>query len=153
MKRILLPPVAWLLIVMVMGGLYAICPANPWLPQPYNWLGIAFVVAGWAIASWHARLFRKLGTNINTFGEPGTLTHEGLFRRSRNPMYLGMLTALIGVALVMGTACVLIGPVVFFALAQCWYIPAEERALAGKFGEEYLGYRKDVPRWFGVGRR
>ncbi|KQB60523.1 methyltransferase family protein [Acidovorax facilis] len=147
MKPLLLPPVVWLVSVVCMLVLHWKSPIAVWLPQPYNWLGLALIMAGLGIANWHARLFRRLGTNINTFGEPGELTMEGLFRRTRNPMYLGMFISLFGVACVLGSTSALAGPVAFFALAQFWYIRSEEEAMTLKFGDKYIEYQRSVPRW------
>lgn len=147
MKYLLLPPLVWLMAVACMLALHWNHPVAVWFPQPYNWMGLSLIIAGLGIANWHARLFRRRGTNINTFGEPGELTMEGLFRRTRNPMYLGMLCALLGVACVLGSISPIAGPVAFFALAQFWYIPIEEQAMTMKFGDKYMAYRRSVPRW------
>jgi protein-S-isoprenylcysteine O-methyltransferase Ste14 len=122
-------------------------PITQVLPQPVNWVGLVFIAAGLGIATWHARLFRRIGTNINTFGEPGMLTTEGLFRRTRNPMYLGMVLCLAGVACTLGSITPIVGPIIFFILANYWYIPLEEKAMTLKFGIEYLEYQRSVPRW------
>jgi len=62
-------------------------------------------------------------------------------------MYLGMVVSLVGVACVLGSISSTAGPLVFFILANYWYIPLEERAMALKFGKEYLEYQRSVPRW------
>jgi len=147
MQRLLLPPIVFLATIGVMVLLHLKLPVAEWLPRPFNWAGLLFIAAGLGCAQWHARLFRRLGTNINTFGEPGTLATDGLFRRTRNPMYLGMLIALTGVACTLGTLAPLAGPAAFFILANTWYIPLEERAMALKFGGDYRDYQRTVPRW------
>ncbi len=147
MRILLLPPVVVLMAISLMLVLHAQWPIAHWLVSPFNWIGWVLVACGFAAANWHARLFRHLNTNINTFGEPGSLTREGLFRRTRNPMYLGMLVCLIGVACVLGSLSPLVGPLGFFVLANFWYIPIEEKAMANKFADEYLDYKHTVPRW------
>lgn len=131
MRLLLLPPIVVLLCAGLMAALHRAWPLATWLPSPWNWLG----------------LVPALGTNLNTFGEPGSLRTEGLFRRTRNPMYLGMLIALLGLAATLGSASALAGPLVFFVLAQGYYVPVEERAMALKFGAAYDDYRRRVPRW------
>ncbi|HEX5738685.1 MAG TPA: isoprenylcysteine carboxylmethyltransferase family protein [Hydrogenophaga sp.] len=148
MKNLLLPPVLWFATVGLMLMLHFNQPLALWLPRPYNWIGLLLVVVGIGMAQWHARHFRRIGTNINTFGEPGELTYEGLFRRTRNPMYLGMMIAVVGVAVALGTVSPLVGPVAFFLLVQFWYVPVEEKAMAEKFGQRYAEYREAVPRWW-----
>jgi len=146
-RFLLLPPVLLIMSIGMMSLLHVELPIAQLVPRPVNWVGFALVAAGLGVANWHARLFRRIGTNINTFGEPGTLTTEGLFRRTRNPMYLGMVVSLVGVACVLGSISSTAGPLVFFILANYWYIPLEERAMALKFGKEYLEYQRSVPRW------
>lgn len=147
MQWLLLPPVVLIMSAGLMVVLHQNVPIAEVVPQPFNWGGLLLVVAGLAGANWHARLFRRLGTNINTFGEPGTLTTEGLFRRTRNPMYLGMVVTLVGLACVLGSLSPFVGPAGFFVLAHFWYIPLEERAMALKFGDAYAAYQHAVPRW------
>ncbi|MGN6829029.1 methyltransferase family protein [Paucibacter sp. M5-1] len=147
MRVLLLPPFVFLMLAGLMWAAHVCAPLGLWLPRPLNWAGLGLIALGLGLAQWHARLFRRIGTNINTFGEPDRLTTEGLFRRSRNPMYLGLLIALLGLALTLGSLSPLFGPLSFFALAQCWYIPLEERAMAAKFGAEYARYRQAVRRW------
>jgi protein-S-isoprenylcysteine O-methyltransferase Ste14 len=117
------------------------------VPQPVNWLGALLIVAGLAVSAWHSRMFERLGTNIDTFGEPGSFTKEGLFGRTRNPMYLGFLTALAGLTFILGSLSPIAILLVFFAMTQFWYIPTEERAMSRKFGDEYAEYQRTVPRW------
>lgn len=148
MRLLLLPPIVVLLCAGLMAALHQAWPLATWLPSPWNWLGLVPALGGLGMAQWHARMFRRVGTNINTFGEPGSLRTEGLFRRTRNPMYLGMLIALLGLAATLGSASALAGPLVFFVLAQGYYVPVEERAMALKFGAAYDDYRRRVPRWW-----
>lgn len=147
MKRLLLPPMFCLLTITLMIVLHFKYPLMIWLSPPYNWLGLIAIAVGFAMANWHAQLFRQLGTNINTFDEPGVLTKKGLFRRTRNPMYLGMLIILLGVSSLLGSITPLVGPMMFFVIAQTWYIPIEERAMSRKFGNQYLEYQRSVARW------
>jgi protein-S-isoprenylcysteine O-methyltransferase Ste14 len=147
MKWYLIPLTHFNILAGVMAVLHWLTPVATLIPNPWNWLGLILVAAGLGIAGWHARLFHDLGTNIYTFGEPGQLTTDALYSRTRNPMYLGLLIVLIGVLVVLGTLSPLIGPLVFFGLANFWYIPWEERAMARKFGEAYAEYSKTVRRW------
>ncbi|WP_425087710.1 hypothetical protein [Stappia sp.] len=62
-------------------------------------------------------------------------------------MYLGFTLTLAGAALLLNTVSALIGPLVFFAVANLWYIPREERIADKLFGEPYRAYRARVRRW------
>jgi protein-S-isoprenylcysteine O-methyltransferase Ste14 len=150
MQRLLLPPVVWFasvgaMVILQRAWPVALLPASGQLLA--WWVGGALVLAGVAMAQWHARLFKRLGTNIDTFGEPGSLTTACLFAHTRNPMYLGMLLALAGVALALGALSPWLLVLHFFVLAHCWYIPLEERKLAARFGRQYADYCRDVRRW------
>lgn len=147
MRRFMLPPIVMLICAAAMVMLDRVLPLPVLVAPPWNWFGLLLLSFGIGIAQWHAHLFRRLGTNINTFGEPGQLTTAGLFSYTRNPMYVGMLSALTGLAWLLGSlACWL--PVALFALLmQFWYIPLEESALSEKFGAQFDSYRQRVPRW------
>lgn len=147
MKRRMRPPTLLILCLLLMMTLHLLLPLHSLLSWPLNLAGLLPVGAGFVLASSHARLFRRIGTNIDTFGEPGKLVTTGCFARSRNPMYLGMVIFLGGVALLLGSLSPWIGPVVFGVLVQWVYIPWEERMLAAKFGADYDLYRRRTRRW------
>ena len=72
---------------------------------------------------------------------------SGPYRFTRNPMYLGMTTALTGVAILLGT----LTPFLLIPLFAAWidfrFISREETMLVGTFGEEYERFRREVRRW------
>jgi len=127
--------------------LHACAPGPHWLPAWLRWPGLALLVAGLGIAAWHARLFRRVGTNIHTFRAPQVLVTGGLFRHSRNPMYLGFVLALAGLALVLGAVTPALVAVAYAVVVDRWYIRFEEEAMARTFGEDYRRYRTRVRRW------
>ena len=86
-------------------------------------------------------------TEINTFKPPKRLVTDGLFRYSRNPIYLGFTLALLGWAIVLGNLAALDGVLLFFLAAHFWYIPFEEKAMKKEFGTVYEQYKKQVRRW------
>jgi protein-S-isoprenylcysteine O-methyltransferase Ste14 len=147
MKWYLVPLTHFSILAGIMALLRWTMPVALLIPSPWNWLGVILVAAGLGIAGRHARLFHYLGTNIYTFGEPGQMTTDALYSHTRNPMYLGLLIVLIGLAVALGRLSPFVGPLVFFALANFWYIPWEERAMARKFGEAYAEYSRTVRRW------
>lgn len=143
----LLPPLLFCLLLglMLLADFYF--PLAYWLPAPFHWSGLLFIIAGLMIANWHARLFRRLGTNINTFNEPDVLVQAGLFRVTRNPMYLGFLLALCGTALMLSSASPWLFVICFFVITDRWYIVYEETMMLQKFGDEYRLYQQQVGRW------
>jgi protein-S-isoprenylcysteine O-methyltransferase Ste14 len=111
---------------------------------PLAALGIGLTVAA-------ARVFERAGTNIVTTRDPDLLVTTGPFALTRNPMYLGFLLFLAGVALGIGTLWAAVGPVVFLVVADRWYIPFEERRGSAVFGAAFDRYCANVRRW--IGRR
>ena len=152
MKK-LLPPVLYIALIIAM---IAVCWMQGWpdnISSPANYLGLIFAVGGLAIAFYHSRLFEKLNANIMTFDKPTHLVKTGLFKYSRNPMYLGFLVSLLGVAIVFKGAYTSFALVLlFFAVSHFWYIPFEERYMAETFGEDYARYCRETSRWLGVSR-
>lgn len=75
------------------------------------------------------------------------LVTSGIYRYTRNPMYLGMAIILVGWALWLGNWAALLGAAAFVAYVSRFQIIPEERALAARFGAAYEAYRRSVRRW------
>jgi protein-S-isoprenylcysteine O-methyltransferase Ste14 len=73
---------------------------------------------------------------------------SGVFRISRNPMYLGMTLILFGVSILVGSLTAFVSPVAFFFISEHQFIPLEEKSMENVFGESYLDYARRVRRWF-----
>lgn len=93
--------------------------------------------------------FRKAGTTVNplTPQSVSSFVAEGIYRYIRNPMYLGFLLALTGLALFLGNALGAIFPILFVLYMNRFQIAPEEDALAERFGEVYRIYCKSARRW------
>jgi protein-S-isoprenylcysteine O-methyltransferase Ste14 len=72
---------------------------------------------------------------------------SGVFQRSRNPIYLGMLLLYTGIAILANSLCILVLVLPFAIILQKGVIEPEEAYLEGKFGDEYLRYKAKVRRW------
>jgi protein-S-isoprenylcysteine O-methyltransferase Ste14 len=114
---------------------------------PYNWSGLAVVLCGLILGATGSRTFIRLRTNLNTFRNPNILVTDGVFSVSRNPMYLGFTLVLAGVVLIIDWSTPLVFVLAFFAAAQFWYIPFEERRMRETFGDLYLAYCRKTRRW------
>jgi protein-S-isoprenylcysteine O-methyltransferase Ste14 len=143
----IIPPFLFFFGLAAMLLLDRFWPVAFFLPKPYNWLGILPLIAGLTLGLLGFLTFRRARTTLNTFGEPGTLVTGGVFRLSRNPMYLGFALMLLGVWLLLGTCSPLIGLVLFVLVADRWYIRFEERRLTAKFGSQFNQYRASTRRW------
>src|SRR5688500_5909361 len=124
--RRLLPPRLFLLCLATMAALHFALPLAILVPSPSNLVGALPLVGGLAIAIWGARRFRTAGTNIKTFDDPDRLVTDGLFRYTRIPMYLGLLTALSGASTLFGSLSPMLVVVAFAVITDRWYIPFEE---------------------------
>ena len=134
-----------LLILSVL--LNFIFPVLVFLSPPSTYSGFLIIGFGLVLAFWSRSLFLKKSTTLQPSEEPTSLVTSGPFRISRNPIYLGMASILLGVAVLLGTLLTLAFPVIFVALIEFFIIPGEERKLEKIFGEPYREYTKSVRRW------
>ena len=72
---------------------------------------------------------------------------SGVFKKSRNPLYVSCVVVALGTAFALGVPLGFISPVVLFAILNFWIIPKEEQLLATKFGTAYATYKDEVRRW------
>ena len=128
--------------------LHFLYPIVTIFPKPYGYLGILVMALGLAIQSQAAKLFREVGASFSLEGDSSSLVTSGPFRHSRNPIYLGMLLWLFGLAILLGSLSAFVFPAFVFLLANFVLIPMEERSMHEKFGEAYLEYKSRVRRWF-----
>ncbi|RLA12846.1 MAG: isoprenylcysteine carboxylmethyltransferase family protein [Gammaproteobacteria bacterium] len=93
--------------------------------------------------------FKKAKTTINphTPSKSSTLVTSGVFRFSRNPLYLAMLLILIGWGLWLGSGISILLSAGFFLYIDRLQIILEERALQTIFGDEFIDYKQRVRRW------
>lgn len=113
-------------------------------------IGIALVVTG----IWLVVIARREFAHYAQPTDPGHPTSKivktGIFARSRNPLYLGGVLVILGIAVMLSLLWTLV--TLLLSLILCYYILIipEERYLTAKFGEEYKEYTAAVPRWFGL---
>ena len=93
------------------------------------------------------KAFKEFDTTVKPFEASSHLITDGVFRISRNPMYLGMFLILIGLGLSLGSLLPIIFPFIFARIIKRRFILAEEKMLKEKFGKEWLFYKNEVRRW------
>ena len=147
MKRKILPPMYFLLSLILLITLYFNFSIIKFIYPPYNWIGILFIIFGITMNLWANNLFKKKGTAVNPNEKPSVLITNGPFRLSRNPMYLGMTAILLGISMISNSLITLIAPVLFITIIQILFITAEEKLLESIFNKEYLDYKEKVRRW------
>ena len=91
--------------------------------------------------------FRAAGTHVEPWKPASVLVTDGIFRWLRNPMYVGLILLLAGLAVLLASDGTLVMTVAFAAAIHFGVVKREERYLAAKFGEPYLHYIAAVPRY------
>jgi protein-S-isoprenylcysteine O-methyltransferase Ste14 len=143
----LLPPTFFIICAVIMIFIGLIWPVKNIITFPYNLIGILVLFFGLGISMWGSNKFRQVGTNIQTFDEPDILITDGLFKYSRNPMYLGFLTALLGLFIILGAVSPIILVFIFLIITDQWYITFEEEMMVRKFGKKYIDYQSMTRKW------
>src|SRR5262245_28340596 len=143
------PPLVALLIGLGMWGLSYFPPL--WDIDPLvRYIVSAFVAAigvVFAVSGFIAFGLAKTTVNPLQPGKATTLVTTGVYRVTRNPMYVGLLLILLALAFLLRSPWSFLGPVSFFAWINYLQIIPEERILATLFGEEYKNYQSRVRRW------
>jgi len=96
---------------------------------------------------WGAGRFGKHKVELVPGSVSSKLITDGPFAFSRNPMYLGMVLVMLGIAVLLGSVSGFFGVVVFFLILRFGFISWEEGLMVKRFGGRYLDYRKKVGRW------
>jgi protein-S-isoprenylcysteine O-methyltransferase Ste14 len=147
MKSKILPPTYFVAFLVFSIGLHYILPITRVIISPYHYLGIILIGFGIVINLWTDSLFKKRKTTVKPYEKPTHLEKNGPFRISRHPMYLGMVTILLGIAIVLGSLITFVFPILFVILVEMIFIPFEEANLEKVFGKKYLYYKNRVRRW------
>ncbi len=147
MKK-LLPPRFFLLLMILMIASHWIFDLRHFILYPFNIIGLVLIIAGLLIAKYNSNVFEKAKINIITFDEPTILKKDGMYRYTRNPMYLGFTISLFGMAILLqGSISSFVFTALFFLVTDIWYIRYEEKMMRNKFLDEYELYCKKVRRW------
>jgi protein-S-isoprenylcysteine O-methyltransferase Ste14 len=146
-KRRILPPVYLLLALTAMTALHCFAPLLRLIAPPWSLAGLPFIAAGVTIAAAAAFSFRRAGTPVIPFEPSTALVTAGLYRFTRNPMYLGMVSVLIGAALLFGSLGAWLPVPAFILIIRNNFILGEERFLEEIFGQQYRDYKSRVGRW------
>jgi len=111
------------------------------------WLGLALGGFGLALIFWAGSRFIGAGTPLPPYKPSTTLVTDGPYRRSRNPIYLGMAFVYLGVVCATASLGALVLLPVVILVMEFGVIRREERYLEARFGEAYRAYRQQVRRW------
>jgi len=146
-KKEVLPPTYFLVSIVVMAGFHFLFPISIVIQFPWHLLAIIPLALGCILNLVADRDFKEVTTIVKPFEESSVLITTGVFRKSRNPMYLGMVLILIGEAVLLGSLSPYLIVIVFALLMHFVFIVPEEKALEAKFGINYLEYKQNVRQW------
>lgn len=143
----LLPPAYFLGSILLMISLHLFLPIFRWRWGAWKWLGLAPALIGVALNMAADTQFKQKGTTVKPFQRSSALVTGGVFRISRNPMYLGMISILAGLGVWLGS----LSPLAVLPLFAGWlnvkFVGPEERILEEQFGPAFQAYRSQVHRW------
>ena len=145
-----IPPVA---VGLILGAMmWAAARFGPVFSFPLpvsRSIAAALAVAGVVIAILGVVSFRRAGTTVNPLqpAAASSLVVSGVYRWTRNPMYLGMLLVLLGGGVLLANALAILFAAAFIPLMNRLQIQPEEKILAARFGTTFTDYQSAVRRW------
>ncbi|NAX42754.1 MULTISPECIES: methyltransferase family protein [unclassified Vibrio] len=145
-----IPPVAIFIVALLLMHRisYSFEFVSLALPLPRVVFAICFVLSG-IVGLLGIYEFRRKKTTVNPTKPETTscIVDSGIYRYSRNPMYLGLFFLLFGVAYWQHNGLSLVVAFLFVWFMNRFQIYPEERVLEARFGEEYVDYKQRVRRW------
>ena len=141
------PPLLFVLPILASLALEWLVPTS-FAQGALRWMpGALFFVAGIALTVGGFITQKRAGTDPIPFNPSTRIVSHGLYRFTRNPMYIGFAVATLGLAILINSAWTLLALPIGLVLIDRLVIEREERYLERKFGEEYLNYKRRVRRW------
>ena len=149
LEHLIPPPLVALLVGLAMWGLSRFSAPFVATFEPRLAAFVVLLALGFASSVSGFLTFRRAGANPDPHridrGE--VLVTGGVYRWTRNPMYLGLALALCGYAIYLSRPVAILGPIAFIAFITRFQIIPEERAMSAKFGDSYARYRNGTRRW------
>jgi len=145
-KKIIYPPFLTLFGLISQTFLDACLPVVQAIVFPL-WTGSVVVVLGLSIIVYTISLFKRQQTDVMPDGNPSILITHGIYKITRNPIYLGMALILLGSAFLFGTLSTFFIPPLFMATVDLIWIRFEEKNLESIFGNRYTTYKESVRKW------
>lgn len=143
------PPLIFLALTMVgplIDRLFGFAPLNI-VRSLQILLVLSLIAIGLAIVLAAMRRFARAGTRVEPWAPSSAIVSDGIYRFTRNPMYVGMALVMAGLALVIGSPSSLAMIAVAVLVVDRYVIRREEAYLEMKFGTDYLDYKRRVRRW------
>ncbi len=147
MKSKLLSPRYFNLFFLLALALHFILPIQNIIFPLHAYLGFTLIFLGLILNFWSVATLKRNNTSIDFNNTPTRLVTDGVFRISRNPIYLSGVVFSLGVSILLGSLVVLIFSISLLLVLNKYHIPYEEIELEKIFGKEYLEYKHKVRRW------
>lgn len=143
------PPAVALLIASIMWGISLVTPLLDLSTFLRVTTAVTIALAGMGVGLAGIIAFRRARTTVNPMKPENTssLVYSGIYKATRNPMYVGVLFVLVAWAVFLSSVWALLGPVAFVLYITRFQIEPEERVLLRMFPTEYAAYKAKVRRW------
>lgn len=148
--RLKIPPaLLFLMCIGLMWSLDRLITLEALLFKPRGWLFGGLTIIGGLIALLGVIEFSRKSTTVNPHKPQNTTTFvkSGVYRLTRNPMYLGMVLILLAGTVKLGNVVTFMIVPFFIWYMNVFQIHPEEEMMEQKFGEEFISYKKEVRRW------
>lgn len=141
------PPAVFILALVMSWGIQQFVPLPFIAHSTALWIGLALVAAGLVVAMMSVvTMIRGHGT-VNSHAPSDALVVTGIYRISRNPMYVSNALMYTGFAIAIGLPWGLILLPLLLVYTQVAVIAPEEKYLSSAFGQQYTDYKARVRRW------
>ena len=146
MKKLYIPPTLIAYCAILMLVCFVFLPQYNMIKFPFNLIGLLIAFLGFYLMGKVRDMFKKYETTLK-IETSRHLIDEGVFSKSRNPMYLGMFFLIIGFSLFSTNVISLLLPFAFLMAVRLIFVPKEEKLMLEQFGNNYLEYKKKVRMW------
>lgn len=146
MKKLYIPPTLIAYSILIMIALYFFAPQFNLIGFPYNLIGILIAFSGFILMGKARDLFKKHQTTLK-IEKSNHMINEGVFSKTRNPMYTGMTILIFGFTVFSTNVLALFLPLFFMTIVRLIFIKREEQLMFETFGKDYLEYKRKVRRW------
>lgn len=146
-KPKLRPPQVLFILIGLAAAIQFIFHLEGHVSMPFRFLGGIIFLGGLSFVLWVVSIFAKRNTSIPYKVRPTAFVTEGPFQRTRNPMYLGGLVMLFGLALMVGTWPFFVVPFLMYLILNAYHVPWEEQVMLETFRDDFIEYARRVPRW------
>ena len=141
-------PPTWMFVAMIIMLISNFIFPLVWIVPPlWNLLGLVLLASGVILNLIADNAFKQVGTTVKPYQESSSLVTSGVFQISRNPMYLGMVLILLGIAVLLRSLSPFLVIILFAILIDRIHIRVEEQMLEEEFGPNWEAYKAKTRRW------